>query len=521
MHRFPRIPRLGLVAAVLAAVATVPASATTGPTAEITSSNLFLGSTKVEVGSRANGSFGSSVAAPAGFSPRTNSGTILGFRVNETECDWTDPGCITLGDFFTPGSPYEAWGVQIGNGTPAYNSNAANGIAGAFASSDAATSSGVWQSSSDVGGAIRVRATYSLPQYGWLVNSVFELTNTSGATVNDVYVMRGLDPDNCRMESRVLCDSNGDGVADTAGTTGGVFDTHQRIVSQGTASTPALITATQTNGSYLGLRAEGDQARVFAQNSSFSNPADLQALWNGANGAYTDTVGHTSFGDNGIYTVVRVPSIAPGATATVRIQYVVKEIPGAADLSGSAVSGSSTLVDVLAANTPGSTLQGICTAPAHGTAVVEGGKVRYTPAAGFTGTDTFEYSTGGPCGRVTMTVTAAPAAEQPDAVAVPGAAPKLVAGKGGVRSTVTLTLPRAGRYTFIYLDAAARRVPMVTGSKVGVRTLRRQFSAPVLVTAQDSVTVKLAVTLLRKTPKGLKLRIVRRTPDGVLSDMLL
>lgn len=518
MQRPLRARRVGLAAALLAAAA-VPATATTGPTAQITSSNLFLGTTKVEVGSRANGSFGSSIAAPAGFSPRTNSGTILGFRVNETECDWTDPGCITLGDFFTPGSPYEAWGVQIGAGSPVYNSNAVTGITGSFTSAEAASASGVWETSADVGGAVRVRAAYSLPPYGWLVNSTFELTNTSGATVNDVYVMRGLDPDNCRMESRTLCDSDGDGVADTAGT-GGVFDTHQTIVTQGTASTSALITATQTNGSYLGLRAEGEQARVFAQNSNFSNPANLQALWNGSNGAYTHTVGHTSFGDNGIYAVVRVPSIAPGETATVRIQYVVKEIAAAANLSDTAVSGSSKLVDVLSANTPGTSLQGICTAPAHGTAVVEAGKVRYTPAAGFTGTDTFEYSTGGPCGLVTMTVTAAPA-QEPDAVAVPKAMPKLLAGKGGVRATVSLTLPKAGRYTFIYLDAAGKRVPMVSGSRVGSRQLKRQFSAPVLVTGQDAVAVKLSVTLLRKTPKGLKLRIVRRTADGALSDMLL
>jgi hypothetical protein len=216
-----------------------------------------------------------------------------------------------------------------------------------------------------------------------------------------------------------------------------------------------------------------------------------------------------------------VPSIAPGETRTVRIQYVVKEIAAAANLSDTAVAGSSKLVDVLAANSPGVSLQGICTAPSHGTAVVEAGKVRYTPAAGFTGTDTFEYSTGGPCGLVTMTVTAAPAAEEPDAVAVPRSSPKLVAGKGGVRASVSLTLPKSGRYTFIYLDAAGRRVPMLSGSRVGVRTLKRQFSAPVLVTSQDAVVVKLSVTLLRKAPKGLKLRIVRRTADGTLSDMLV
>ena len=121
--RFPGSSRTGhlIVAGALAllGVAAVPAMGTTGPTAQIASGNLFMGTTKVESGARANGSFGSTIAAPSGYNPRTETGTILGFRVNSAECTWTDPGCVKLGDFFTPGSPYESWGIQIGNGTPA------------------------------------------------------------------------------------------------------------------------------------------------------------------------------------------------------------------------------------------------------------------------------------------------------------------------------------------------------------------------------------------------------------------
>ncbi len=71
----------------LLGAAAVPAMGTTGPTAELAGGNLFMGTTKVEVGARPNGSFGSAVVAPAGYSPLTDGGMpILGFRVNATEC---------------------------------------------------------------------------------------------------------------------------------------------------------------------------------------------------------------------------------------------------------------------------------------------------------------------------------------------------------------------------------------------------------------------------------------------------
>jgi hypothetical protein len=121
----------------LLGAAAVPAVGTTGPTADLATGNLFMGTTKVEVGARPNGSFGSAIAAPGGYSPLTDGGVpILGFRVNPTECTWADPGCVKLGDFFTPGSPYEAWGIQVGNGAPGFNSNAVTDVPGAFTSVD-------------------------------------------------------------------------------------------------------------------------------------------------------------------------------------------------------------------------------------------------------------------------------------------------------------------------------------------------------------------------------------------------
>jgi hypothetical protein len=513
----------------LLGAAAVPAMGTTGPTAELLGDNLFMGTTKVEVGARPDGSFGSAIDAPAGYSPLTDRGAILGFRVNPAECTWTDPGCVTLGDFFTPGTPYEAWGIQIGNGTPGFNSIFGTSAPGAFTSADAAGVTGVWQSAGAFDGAIAVKQTYSIPPYAWMIDTTVELTNTSGAAVDDVYFMRGVDPDNCRMETRPLCDQDGDGVPDN----GPSFATHNTVVAQGSATTSALVTATQTNDSYIGLRAIGDEARAFTQNGGFNNPGDLSTLWSEGDPQYRSSLG-SSFGDDGIYAVVRVPSIAPGETATVRIQYVVREIPAAVDITEPVVFDGG-LIDVAALNGPDAVLQGICTDASHGTAVPEDGKVRYTPVPGFSGTDSFTYSTGGPCGTFTLSVAPAPAEPAPaepaptgtaptgPGVVLLGAAQRTTLASGRLRMAQRLRFNRTGRYTFIFKDpATGKRVLQYRGSRVGARLLSKTFNAPVVVTSKEGKTLTLVSIFNRnlsaKLKKTMTMRIVLKSPDGPLSD---
>lgn len=526
-HRSLRARRAAASGVLALLAAAAPALATTGPTAQLAGGELFMGTPKVEVGARVNGSFGSTAAAPAGYNPRTQSGTILGFRVNPDECDWAAVGCATQGDFFTPGSPYEAWGLQVGAAGQAYDYNAATLLPGSFTSADPSGVSGVWQSAAPFQG-VSVKQTYSVPAFAWMIDTRVELTNTTGATISDVYFMRGLDPDNCRMETTAVCDSDGDGVADAVGTTAGpggigIYETRNTIISQGSASTSALVTATQTNGTYLGLRAEGADARVFVKNSGFSNPPSLAALWGDANPAWRSNVGG-SFGDTGIYAVVRVPAIAPGATATVRIQYIVKELPAAADFAET-VPAAGALITIAARN-GGRALAGICTAPSHGTAVVEGAGIRYTPAPGFTGADTVGYSTGGACGTVSITV---PAPAPPPAPAAPfvvltAPAKRKALASGDLQISQRLRIDRAGRYTFIYTDpATGKRVRQLPGSTVGSRKLGKRYSAPVLVTTRPVTSVTLVSVFSSHLPttlrKRMALRVVLRNTDGTLSDV--
>jgi outer membrane protein OmpA-like peptidoglycan-associated protein len=90
--------------------------------------------------------------------------------------------------------------------------------------------------------------------------------------------------------------------------------------------------------------------------------------------------------------------------------------------------GSNGLIDVLANDSTGLTLESV-TQPAHGTATIENGKIRYVPDAGFSGTDTFTYTTVDANGvRSTATVT----------VTVPEGLNKVPVAQDDVASTTSL-----------------------------------------------------------------------------------
>ncbi len=88
---------------------------------------------------------------------------------------------------------------------------------------------------------------------------------------------------------------------------------------------------------------------------------------------------------------------------------------------------------------------------------------------------------------------------------------------GGARTTVaqSVGLPLAGRYTFIYVDARGKRVPMARGTRIGSRNLVRRSSASVLrLTAPGAV--KITALLRRRNGAGITLRVIRRNPDGTV-----
>ncbi|WP_281283808.1 ThuA domain-containing protein [Nocardioides dongxiaopingii] len=128
--------------------------------------------------------------------------------------------------------------------------------------------------------------------------------------------------------------------------------------------------------------------------------------------------------------------------------------PVAADDNATTVQDTAVSVDVLANDTDADTGATLTvesvTTPAHGTATIAGdGSVTYTPAAGYTGSDTFDYvvsdGTDTDTGTVTITVTAAPAGVTDTRIT---SAPSGTTRSRTATLRFTATGPAAGQATF-------------------------------------------------------------------------
>ena len=422
--------------------------------AQIVSDNLFLSNGIVEFGSRPNGSFGSDASAPSGYHPNTDEGTILGFVSDRDRDGWgvgTDDG-----DFFAPGSPYEGWGLQVGSEPSGWNSNGPTAVPGAWAAPLVSTgsASGSWTAGGPVNG-LAVSQKVTVPAGQQYLNVNVTLTNTSATALTDVAYARGLDPDNCLMRTTAVCDqdTNDDGVGDTLGA--GNYQTQNTVVSQLSAGDPAsVVSATQSDGSYLDLRSSAPGAAVYmGTDDSFCTEPEINSLSTGtaleggdSQCAVTGARGTTRLLDDTFFLVVNTPTLAAGMSRTFSFQYVLNR--GAADTlntpptaqpdTGNTPQDTNITVPVLTNDTPSPLPEGgpgsfdsasvVFTSPsatnAGRTLQVPGqgaytinpatGAVTFDPEPGFTGqatpvayavTDTNNKTAGS---TVTITVTANP-----------------------------------------------------------------------------------------------------------------
>jgi hypothetical protein len=276
-----------------------------GADAQISSGNAFIKGNFVEVGMSPCGSFGSSVAPPSGYHQRGDS--RLGFVADPGKDGWATGTPNYVGDYFLPGSPEEGWGLSV-NGA-SYNNNQVCGqtnINGSVISynSSATEVSATWQGS--VAGLSITARTYVPVNSVYFVTEV-KITNTSAATINNVFYMRNVDPDH--------------GVY-TPGASGS-YTTNNSIVYQNDACNRSLATATTlTGGNYLGLGSIDSRARVTT--GGFSNRS-AAAIWNGS-GFYTSG---TRQADEAISISFNLGNLAPNQTATFAYAYILS----AADLT--------------------------------------------------------------------------------------------------------------------------------------------------------------------------------------------
>lgn len=275
--------------------------------AQLNANGGYLMGNQVEVGIHNHGHEG----APdiPGSHSRTNSSTdvYFGFVANPQNDGWVDYD----GDFFTPGSPENGFGLEI-NGVNYSN----NGVDAIFFSGTQYEIPGALSNYSQIGDCISVqwdgsinnvalKIVYSLNITQLYYTTEVTITNNTGAALNDVYYYRNLDPDN---NEEINFD----------------YTTNNTIVSQPTPGCEkALVSATQSTpwNSYIGLAAIGPNFRV--SYGGFSN-RDASDIWNGLAGL-TGTVGASMFDDIAISLAYKINTLAAGDSETFQFSVILDQ----------------------------------------------------------------------------------------------------------------------------------------------------------------------------------------------------
>lgn len=283
--------------------------------AQMVGANCYIKGTSVEIGIAGLGGF---EGAPTGVSPplagmHFRSGNpFFGFVSNPQVNAWA----TFDGDFFTPGSPENGWGIELPSGLN-YGNNCSylNQINGAMTSYTTTFSciSATWDGDLTTGTNLHFKINYFLKNTDLFYTTTVSVTNNTAATIPTLYYYRNLDPDNNQPIS-------------------GDFTTQNTIVAQpfsGACNTAhvkatSLVPASQPM-SYFGLAGTGSEFRAYY--GGFAN-RDGSDLWNGVAG-FTQAVGSTMFIDGAIGLAYRIQNLAPGATATFKFVCILDDLAAA------------------------------------------------------------------------------------------------------------------------------------------------------------------------------------------------
>lgn len=272
--------------------------------AQMVGTSAYIKGTSVEIGIDGAGGFegaNTGVSAPlAGMHFRSNT-AFFGFVANPQLNGWA--GSAWDGDFFTPGTPENGWGIEVGTAGTTYsnNCNASQQIPGSITSwlhtFNCYTSD--WQG--DINN-LHIKVNYFLQETDLYYTTTVSITNNTGASIPDMYYYRNLDPDNNIMP-------------------GGGYTTQNTIENQPAGSCGiAQVSATQTSpwNSYFGMAAIGTNWR--ASYGGFAN-RDASDLWTGT--GFTQTIGSTVFMDEAVALAYRIQNLAPGATETFKFVVIL------------------------------------------------------------------------------------------------------------------------------------------------------------------------------------------------------
>lgn len=272
--------------------------------------DMYVKGTSIEYGIDGLGGYeGVDIMAspvPAGMHWRSGN-QLFGFMANPQLNAWA--GSAFDGDFFTPGSPENGWGFEIGTtGGISQGNNCAylQQIDGAITGSSTVFNcyNVDWEGDATSGTDLHFKINYFLQQSDLYYTTTVSITNNTTATIPELYYYRNVDPDNNQPIS-------------------GTFTTNQEIVDNPPTSLCNLahVSAVMTTpwSSYLGFAAIGVNWR--ACYGGFSN-RDASDLWNGS-APFTQTVGATNTADEGISLAYKITNLAPGATETFKFLIIL------------------------------------------------------------------------------------------------------------------------------------------------------------------------------------------------------
>ena len=269
--------------------------------------DAFIQGTSVEIGVELSGGYeGGNSVPPVTGTPWHFRGAVglSGFVADPLVSGWTNYN----GDFYTPGSPENGWGILIGSSAAGLQLNCNRsgslnnfGIGNTIAYLNNAGAKTVCWSGAAVSGTNNITAniTYSLGIGNLYYTTTVRLTNNSAGTIPEMYYYKNLDPDNNQS-------------------IGAGFVTTNSIVSQpsGLGSCGiAAVQATQPSGagfgaSYMALAGVGLDFRV--SKGGFSNRNGFN-IWNAViplNGV----PGTVTTADEAISISYKIQSFLPGTS---------------------------------------------------------------------------------------------------------------------------------------------------------------------------------------------------------------
>ena len=135
---------------------------------------------------------------PAGMHWRSGN-QLFGFMANPQLNGWA--GSAYDGDFFTPGSPENGWGFEIGTGAATSQGNNCSylqQINGAITGHNTVFNcyNVDWEGDATTGTNLHFKINYFLQATDLFYTTTVSITNNTAATIPDMYYYRNLDPDN-------------------------------------------------------------------------------------------------------------------------------------------------------------------------------------------------------------------------------------------------------------------------------------------------------------------------------------